>query len=129
MVLMTACYTAMGRVLWGSRSIGEMTQRQIDSIKSKRKVSIFNPCKMQSLIYSSNEYRIKVIYNPLYFLRNLFQTSKLQETNACYGSVSKILRFSKGYFPQIGIAFGERAEEQHKLIMVGSTNWRHCAYS
>lgn len=37
-VLMIACYTGMGRVLWGSRSIGEMTQRQVDSIKSKRKV-------------------------------------------------------------------------------------------
>ncbi|XP_049820597.1 tachykinin-like peptides receptor 86C [Aethina tumida] len=37
-ILMSLCYTIMGRVLWGSRSIGEMTQRQIDSIKSKRKV-------------------------------------------------------------------------------------------
>ncbi|CAK1599028.1 unnamed protein product [Parnassius mnemosyne] len=31
-------YSAMGRVLWGSRSIGELTQRQVDSIRSKRKV-------------------------------------------------------------------------------------------
>ncbi|XP_045765313.1 tachykinin-like peptides receptor 86C [Maniola jurtina] len=31
-------YTAMGRVLWGSKSIGELTQRQLDSIHSKRKV-------------------------------------------------------------------------------------------
>ncbi|KAK4882878.1 hypothetical protein RN001_006197 [Aquatica leii] len=38
MVLMICCYTAMGKVLWGSHSIGEMTQRQLDSIKSKRKV-------------------------------------------------------------------------------------------
>uniref|UniRef100_A0A1B0AZD1 G-protein coupled receptors family 1 profile domain-containing protein n=1 Tax=Glossina palpalis gambiensis TaxID=67801 RepID=A0A1B0AZD1_9MUSC len=28
----------MGRVLWGSRSIGETTDRQLESIKSKRKV-------------------------------------------------------------------------------------------
>jgi hypothetical protein len=39
MSAMAGCYTAMGRELWGSRSIGEMTQRQIDSIRSKRKVS------------------------------------------------------------------------------------------
>ncbi|XP_068085170.1 tachykinin-like peptides receptor 86C [Anabrus simplex] len=38
MVAMVCCYTAMGRELWGSRSIGEMTQRQKDSIRSKRKV-------------------------------------------------------------------------------------------
>lgn len=39
MIVMAVCYTLMGRELWGSRSIGELTQRQIDSIKSKRKVS------------------------------------------------------------------------------------------
>jgi tachykinin-like receptor len=38
-IAMAVCYTLMGRELWGSRSIGELTQRQIDSIKSKRKVS------------------------------------------------------------------------------------------
>lgn len=38
MIVMAVCYTLMGRELWGSRSIGELTQRQIDSIKSKRKV-------------------------------------------------------------------------------------------
>ncbi|XP_065351029.1 tachykinin-like peptides receptor 86C isoform X2 [Cloeon dipterum] len=38
MVAMAGCYSAMGRELWGSRSIGELTQRQIDSIRSKRKV-------------------------------------------------------------------------------------------
>ncbi|XP_044257934.1 tachykinin-like peptides receptor 86C isoform X1 [Tribolium madens] len=36
--LMSFSYTIMGKELWGSRSIGEMTQRQIDSIRSKRKV-------------------------------------------------------------------------------------------
>ncbi|KAG5862781.1 hypothetical protein JTB14_028900, partial [Gonioctena quinquepunctata] len=36
--LMSLSYTVMGTVLWGSRSIGEKTQRQIDSIRSKRKV-------------------------------------------------------------------------------------------
>ena len=38
---MVVCYTLMGRELWGSRSIGELTQRQAESIKSKRKVSNF----------------------------------------------------------------------------------------
>ncbi|KAG8320084.1 hypothetical protein J6590_076935 [Homalodisca vitripennis] len=38
MTAMVCCYTAMGRELWGSRSIGELTQRQLESIKSKRKV-------------------------------------------------------------------------------------------
>lgn len=38
MIVMAVCYTLMGRELWGSRSIGELTQRQIDSVKSKRKV-------------------------------------------------------------------------------------------
>ncbi|XP_059468472.1 tachykinin-like peptides receptor 86C [Neocloeon triangulifer] len=38
MAAMAGCYSAMGRELWGSRSIGELTQRQVDSIKSKRKV-------------------------------------------------------------------------------------------
>ncbi|XP_018570439.1 tachykinin-like peptides receptor 86C [Anoplophora glabripennis] len=38
MILMSVCYTTMGRVLWGSSSIGEMTQRQLDAIRSKRKV-------------------------------------------------------------------------------------------
>lgn len=42
MILMIGCYTAMGRVLWGSRSIGEMTQRQVEAIRSKRKVNIFH---------------------------------------------------------------------------------------
>lgn len=40
MFLMICCYSGMSRVLWGSKFIGEMTQRQIDSIRSKRKVCI-----------------------------------------------------------------------------------------
>ncbi|XP_072156604.1 tachykinin-like peptides receptor 86C isoform X2 [Bemisia tabaci] len=37
-LLMGVCYFLMGRELWGSRSIGEQTSRQLDAIKSKRKV-------------------------------------------------------------------------------------------
>ncbi|XP_055387751.1 tachykinin-like peptides receptor 86C [Condylostylus longicornis] len=38
MLVMLVCYFLMGRVLWGSRSIGENTERQIESMKSKKKV-------------------------------------------------------------------------------------------
>ncbi|KAH8341826.1 hypothetical protein KR059_001037 [Drosophila kikkawai] len=38
MIIMLICYSLMGRVLWGSRSIGENTDRQMESMKSKRKV-------------------------------------------------------------------------------------------
>lgn len=37
--VMLFCYTVMGRELWGSRSIGEQTDRQRESMKSKKKVS------------------------------------------------------------------------------------------
>ncbi|KAI5646541.1 7 transmembrane receptor (rhodopsin family) domain-containing protein [Phthorimaea operculella] len=35
---MTYTYTKVGRELWGSQSIGECTQRQLDNVKSKRRV-------------------------------------------------------------------------------------------
>ncbi|KZC12337.1 Tachykinin-like peptides receptor 86C [Dufourea novaeangliae] len=38
MTAMAACYTLMGRKLWGSKSIGELTHYQKNSMKSKRKV-------------------------------------------------------------------------------------------
>ncbi|XP_011313057.1 tachykinin-like peptides receptor 86C isoform X2 [Fopius arisanus] len=38
MTVMAVCYTLMGRKLWGSKSIGEHTQHQKESMKSKRKV-------------------------------------------------------------------------------------------
>lgn len=39
MVVMLVCYSLMGRELWGSKSIGEHSQRQTESVKSKKKVS------------------------------------------------------------------------------------------
>lgn len=39
MLIMLVCYTLMGKELWGSKSIGEHTQRQTESVKSKKKVS------------------------------------------------------------------------------------------
>ncbi|XP_025075035.1 tachykinin-like peptides receptor 86C [Pogonomyrmex barbatus] len=51
MSVMAICYTCMGRKLWGSKSIGELTHYQKESMKSKRKVCynyayyrIFNNC-------------------------------------------------------------------------------------
>ncbi|XP_055321797.1 tachykinin-like peptides receptor 86C [Sitodiplosis mosellana] len=38
MVVMIICYYVMGRELWGSQSIGENTERQTESVKSKKKV-------------------------------------------------------------------------------------------
>ncbi|XP_060834975.1 tachykinin-like peptides receptor 86C [Rhopalosiphum padi] len=38
LAVMAVCYTIMGRELWGSKTIGQMTQRHVESIKSKRKV-------------------------------------------------------------------------------------------
>ena len=37
-VAMAVSYSRMGRVLWGSQSIGELSSRQLESIQSKRKV-------------------------------------------------------------------------------------------
>ncbi|XP_011069322.1 PREDICTED: tachykinin-like peptides receptor 86C [Acromyrmex echinatior] len=38
MSVMAVCYTCMGRKLWGSKSIGELTHYQKEAMKSKRKV-------------------------------------------------------------------------------------------
>nr|QPB70564.1 putative tachykinin-related peptide receptor II variant 3 [Homarus americanus] len=38
MLVMLVCYFLIGRELWGSRSIGELTDRQAASIRSKRRV-------------------------------------------------------------------------------------------
>lgn len=39
---MTFTYARVGIELWGSQSIGECTQRQLENIKSKRRVSLLN---------------------------------------------------------------------------------------
>lgn len=38
-IIMGACYSRMSHVLWRSQGIGELSQRQTESIQSKRKVS------------------------------------------------------------------------------------------
>lgn len=50
MLVMVVCYTLMGKELWGSQSIGEHTERQKESVKSKKKVS-----KTQFKAFSSNQ--------------------------------------------------------------------------
>ena len=39
MAVMTGLYAAIGRELWGQQAIGEATAVQVESIKSKRRVS------------------------------------------------------------------------------------------
>jgi len=39
MLAMGVCYTIISRVLWGGSHIGELNQRHVDTIRSKRKVS------------------------------------------------------------------------------------------
>lgn len=41
MLIMVVCYSFMGKELWGSQSIGEHTERQRESVKSKKKVRSF----------------------------------------------------------------------------------------
>lgn len=57
-VAMAICYTLMGRELWGSKSIGEQTQRQLDNIKSKRKVRFTKRFKLFSNIILKNKWNI-----------------------------------------------------------------------
>jgi len=47
---MTATYTAIGRELWGQQAIGEATEVQKESIKSKRRVNSI-PSSLQVAIF------------------------------------------------------------------------------
>lgn len=38
-ISMTATYSRVGLELWGSKAIGEYTPRQVENVKSKRRVS------------------------------------------------------------------------------------------
>lgn len=81
MLIMIVCYTIMGRVLWGSQSIGEHTQRQIESIKSKKKVCTRCNCSVthahtrkhkQPLTHLTNHSLLlsKSIHFPLALMKN-----------------------------------------------------------
>ena len=45
---MIVCYSVMGRVLWGAKQIGELSQRHVETLRSKRKVTLL---KGASLTY------------------------------------------------------------------------------
>jgi hypothetical protein len=49
MSLMTATYTAIGRELWGQQAIGEATEVQKESIKSKRRVKLLVKRKVKNI--------------------------------------------------------------------------------
>lgn len=49
-ISMSYTYARIGAELWGSRSIGESTQRQVDNVQSKRRVSYY-----LLMNYSKNE--------------------------------------------------------------------------
>ena len=53
MAIMTALYAAIGRELWGQKAIGEATAVQVESIKSKRRVSCFC-CRVLTLVFFYN---------------------------------------------------------------------------
>lgn len=67
---MIVCYTIMGRVLWGSQSIGEHTQRQIESIKSKKKVGMLCVCVC-----------VCVLFHFKYFVRESMTWQSLCQTD------------------------------------------------
>lgn len=66
MLVMVVCYTIMGKVLWGSQSIGEHTQRQIESIKAKKKVwdlpYIWIHLEFQNVTYLSRKHTLTNIH-------------------------------------------------------------------
>jgi len=49
MSLLTATYTTIGRELWGQQAIGEATEVQRESIKSKRRVRLFLKLQKEKL--------------------------------------------------------------------------------
>jgi hypothetical protein len=94
---MTFTYARVGLELWGSQSIGECTQRQLDNIKSKRKVSRgqvwreIRDVHYRNLIYSSvrsgaesffmsakfNSIKLKMFCIPTFRRSRPFQRNKL----------------------------------------------------
>ena len=51
MAIMTGLYAAIGRELWGQQAIGEATAVQVESIKSKRRVSLFLRLHQQNIAF------------------------------------------------------------------------------
>lgn len=63
---MSYTYARVGCELWGSQSIGECTQRQLDNIKSKRRVSADSPLVRRHQLHSINKYCIFLHFQTLY---------------------------------------------------------------
>lgn len=78
-VSMTFTYARIGIELWGSQSIGECTQRQMDNIKSKRRVSIKYKKKTDFLLKYvadfDSQFRILFMFVLLYSDRSGFRFS------------------------------------------------------
>lgn len=50
---MTVTYSRVGIELWGSKTIGEYTPRQVENVRSKRRVSEWQLCERTKIKHSS----------------------------------------------------------------------------
>ncbi|XP_015910851.1 tachykinin-like peptides receptor 99D [Parasteatoda tepidariorum] len=89
---MTFTYFRVGRELWGSQSIGECTQKQVESINSKRKivkmmivvVVIFAVCWLPYHIYFLVAHHVPQITSATYVQPIYLSIYWLAMSNACY---------------------------------------------
>ncbi|KAG8177128.1 hypothetical protein JTE90_012011 [Oedothorax gibbosus] len=89
---MTFTYYRVGKELWGSQSIGECTQKQIESVNSKRKivkmmivvVVIFAVCWLPYHVYFLVAHHLPHITNEAYVQPTYLTIYWLAMSNACY---------------------------------------------
>ncbi|GFX24572.1 tachykinin-like peptides receptor 99D [Trichonephila clavipes] len=89
---MTFTYFRVGRELWGSQSIGECTQKQIESVNSKRKivkmmivvVVIFAVCWLPYHVYFLVAHHVPHILNETFVQPTYLIIYWLAMSNACY---------------------------------------------
>ncbi|CAL1296880.1 unnamed protein product [Larinioides sclopetarius] len=89
---MTFTYFRVGRELWGSQSIGECTQKQIESVNSKRKivkmmivvVLIFAVCWLPYHVYFLVAHHVPHILNETFVQPTYLIIYWLAMSNACY---------------------------------------------
>nr|QPB70566.1 putative tachykinin-related peptide receptor III [Homarus americanus] len=113
-------YARIGMTLWGSRSIGEQTPRQVESIKSKRKV-----VKMMIVVVSI--FAICWLPYHLYFiLSNLMpeiaHTDYIQET---YLAIYWLAMSNSMYNPMIYCWLNNRFRQGFKKVFSG---WLPCVH-
>jgi hypothetical protein len=75
---MTFTYARVGLELWGSQSIGECTQRQLENIKSKRRVSFFFVISVIKLYSFSTESLAKRQSSFVYNKKKTFELKSLE---------------------------------------------------